>query len=57
MAAFDALVAPRGLGWTLRDILPTVLPAGRPAGRLSAEGARLLDPTGLLSARDPALPA
>ena len=35
MAAFDALVAPRGLGWTLRDILPDVLPAGHPAGRLT----------------------
>ena len=46
MAAFDALIAPRNLGWTLRDILPTVLPAGAPAGTLTAEGARLLDPVG-----------
>jgi len=32
MAKFDDLVAPRKLGWKLRDILPTVLPAGRPGG-------------------------
>ncbi len=56
MARFDALVAPRGLGWTLRDILPGVLPAGRPAGRLSREGARLLDPTGRLSPGIPLCP-
>jgi sugar (pentulose or hexulose) kinase len=48
LATFDALVAPRKLGWTLRDILPAVLPAGRPAGQLTAEGARLLDPSGTL---------
>ncbi|HET9084639.1 MAG TPA: FGGY-family carbohydrate kinase [Candidatus Limnocylindrales bacterium] len=46
MASFDDLVAPRGLGWTLRGILPGVLPAGRLAGRLTVDGARLLDPTG-----------
>src|SRR5690606_23243665 len=45
---FDALIAPENLGWKLRDILPQVLPAGRAAGRLSAEGAKLLDPTGKL---------
>jgi sugar (pentulose or hexulose) kinase len=45
---FDALVARRKLGWRLRDILPQVLLAGRPAGRLTTEGARLVDPTGRL---------
>jgi sugar (pentulose or hexulose) kinase len=49
LAKFDNLIAPRKLRWKLRDILPTVLPAGRPAGRLTAEGAKLLDPTGKLS--------
>ena len=44
MEAFDALIGPRNLGWTLRDILPKVLPAGRQAGSLTVEGARLLDP-------------
>jgi sugar (pentulose or hexulose) kinase len=48
MARFDALIAPRKLGWTLADSLPRVLPAGRSAGELSAAGARLLDPTGQL---------
>jgi sugar (pentulose or hexulose) kinase len=49
MATFEALIAPRGLPWTLRDILPAVLPAGQPAGTLTAEGARLLDPSGVLA--------
>ena len=52
-ASFDGLVAPRNLPWTLRDILPRVLPAGAQAGRLTAEGARLLDPTGSLPAGIP----
>jgi sugar (pentulose or hexulose) kinase len=50
MAKFDALVAPRNLGWRLRDILPTVLPAGQFAGTLTEDGARLIDPTGRLRA-------
>ncbi len=53
LAKLDALIAPRRLGWNLRDILPEVLPAGRPAGRLTAEGARLLDPSGRLDAGVP----
>jgi sugar (pentulose or hexulose) kinase len=56
LATFDALVAPRKLGWTLRDILPDVLPAGRPAGELTAEGARLLDPSGTLPPGIPLCP-
>jgi sugar (pentulose or hexulose) kinase len=53
---FDALVAPRKLGWRLADILPKVLPAGRPAGQLTAEGAKLIDPTGKLSPDIPLCP-
>jgi sugar (pentulose or hexulose) kinase len=56
MAKFDALIAPRKLGWKLRDILPAVLPAGRPAGKVNAEGARLLDLTGELPAGIPLCP-
>jgi sugar (pentulose or hexulose) kinase len=56
MAAFDALIAPRKLGWTLRDILPDVLPAGRLAGTLTPEGAALLDPSGTLPAGVPVCP-
>ena len=44
--AFDALVAPCGFPWKLRDILPVVLSAGEDAGTLTAEGAKLLDPEG-----------
>ncbi len=53
MATFDALITPRALGWKLRDILPAVLPAGRAAGKLTAEGATLLDPSGTLPAGIP----
>jgi sugar (pentulose or hexulose) kinase len=56
MAAFDGLVAPRGYPWTLRDVLPHVLSAGAPAGSLTREGARLLDPSGTLAAGIPLCP-
>jgi sugar (pentulose or hexulose) kinase len=56
MAAFDALVAPRNVGWTLREILPAVLPAGRLAGQLTEAGARLLDPSGRLRSGAPLCP-
>jgi sugar (pentulose or hexulose) kinase len=56
MAEFDALIAPRDLPWKLRDLLPKVLPAGRPAGTLTAAGAKLLDPTGALPAGIPLCP-
>ncbi|MEZ3425913.1 MAG: FGGY-family carbohydrate kinase [Lachnospiraceae bacterium] len=47
MAQFDALSeAP----WRLRDILPSVLTAGEAAGKLTEEGARLLDADGNLEA-------
>jgi sugar (pentulose or hexulose) kinase len=55
-ARFDDLVAPRGFRWKLRDLLPAVLPAGRPAGELTAEGARLLDPSGRLERGIPCCP-
>ena len=53
---FDALVAPKGYPWKLRDILPKVLVAGEKAGTLSAEGAKLLDKSGNLSAGIPLCP-
>jgi sugar (pentulose or hexulose) kinase len=56
MAKFDALIAPRKLGWKLRDVLGEVLIAGRSAGKLTAEGARLLDPSGRLQAGIPLCP-
>jgi sugar (pentulose or hexulose) kinase len=48
LARFDELAAPRGYPWRLADVLPAVLPAGAPAGRLSLERSLLLDPTATL---------
>ena len=56
IAAFDKLVASKAYPWHLRDILPEVLPAGVPAGVLTEEGARLLDPSGHLRAGIPFCP-
>ena len=53
---FDALVADRGYGWKLRDILPEVRLAGESAGCLTEEGAAFLDPTGTLKAGIPVAP-
>ena len=43
---FDTLIAPKGYGWKLWDVLPRVLSAGENAGRLTEDGARFLDPSG-----------
>ena len=56
IATFDALVADRGYGWRLTDLLPTIRIAGDPAGTLTQTGARLLDPTGTLQAGVPLCP-
>ncbi|WP_127127318.1 xylulokinase [Georgenia sp. SYP-B2076] len=49
LAQFDELVAERRPGGlALRALLPEVLVAGQEAGRLTEEGAALLDPTGTL---------
>lgn len=53
---FDKLIAPKGYSWKLRDILPQVLVAGEPAGNLTQEGAKLLDPSGELEAGIPMCP-
>ena len=42
--------------WNIRDLLPKPLTAGTEAGRLSAEGAKLLDPTGTLRPGIPLAP-
>ncbi|WP_303790104.1 xylulokinase [Anaerotruncus colihominis] len=54
--AFEALIAEKHYPWKLREILPQVLHAGQSAGTLTPEGARLLDPTGLLSPGIPLAP-
>ena len=53
---FDALIADRGYGWKIRDILPKVLVAGQDAGCLTEAGAKLLDPTGKLQPGIPMAP-
>ncbi len=53
---FNALIAPKGLPWTLLDILPKVLLAGQNAGTLTQEGANLLDISGHLQPGIPVCP-
>lgn len=48
LACYDALCEKRALPWRLEDILPKALCAGEPAGTLTEQGAKLLDPTGTL---------
>ena len=53
---FEALVAPKGYPWKLRDILPRVLGAGEPAGCLTELGAKRLDISGHLQPGVPFCP-
>jgi sugar (pentulose or hexulose) kinase len=54
LGAFDALTGPDVPA--LESLLPRVLPAGAAAGTLTAEGARRLDPSGILTAGIPCCP-
>lgn len=45
---FERLISPYQFPWKIRSILPNVLTAGSPAGILTKEGAKLLDPSGQL---------
>ena len=45
---FNALPEVAAQPWTIEDLLPEPLVAGTPAGELTEEGAKLLDPTGTL---------
>ena len=56
LAAFDELVASKGVSWKVEDLLPKVLVAGEVAGHLTAEGAALLDPAGDLEPGCPLCP-
>lgn len=47
---FDNLDKIKALPWNVEDVLPDVLPAGKVAGKLTAEGAKLLDVSGNLEA-------
>ena len=53
---FDKRLAAINIRWKLRDIFPKVLVAGDPAGLSTAEGAKLLDPTGQFQAGIPLCP-
>ena len=53
---FNERCAAEKLPWKLQHILPKVLVAGEPAGVLTEEGARLIDPTGQLQAGIPLCP-
>lgn len=53
---FDKLVSEKGFPWKIRGLLPKVMIAGQDAGCLSEEGAKLLDPSGSLTASIPMCP-
>lgn len=53
---FDALLAKEGCSFKLREVFPKVLVAGDAAGKLTAEGAALMDETGNLEAGIPLCP-
>ncbi len=53
---FDALIAPEGYPWKIRDIMPKVLTAGEAAGVLTEAGVKLLDRSGKLKAGIPFCP-
>ena len=48
LAKFNTLLRNKGVHKDFVNVLPTVLLAGQDAGTLTAEGAKLLDPTGAL---------
>jgi len=54
--AFDQHVESKDFAWKLADLLPEVRSAGEAAGELTAEGAALLDPSGVLQAGVPMCP-
>ncbi len=56
MDQFGELTADMGYSWKLEEILPRVLCAGEKAGALTEEGAKLLDPSGILQAGIPMCP-
>ncbi|MEF9945468.1 MAG: FGGY-family carbohydrate kinase [Lachnospiraceae bacterium] len=53
---FDQKIATKEYGWKLGDILPEVLVAGEDAGKLTSEGAKLLDTSGQLKEGIPLCP-
>lgn len=56
IAQFNDRIVSKHLPWRLEDILPEVLTAGENAGKLTEEGAKLLDVTGQLQPGIPFCP-
>lgn len=56
ITTFNQKIADNHYSWKLENILPQVLVAGEAAGTLTAEGAKLLDPSGSLTAGIPLCP-
>lgn len=56
LALFNKRLRAEGLPWQLEDLLPKVLTAGQPAGELTDDGARRLDPAGYLGGGVPLCP-
>ena len=56
LAKFDELARGTAFGTKLKDILPQIVPVGECAGKLTEEGAKLLDPTGTFKAGVPFCP-
>ncbi len=56
LAKFDALPEIEKMPWKVEDLLPAALVAGTDAGHLTADGAKLLDPSGDLEAGIPLAP-
>lgn len=56
MSRFDTLAAGTELKLSLSELLPKIIPSGVCAGKLTEEGAKLLDPTGTFEAGVPFCP-
>ena len=54
--SFQQLVNEQGYGWNISAVLPKLLPAGAAAGVLTLDGAKLIDPSGMLIAGVPFCP-
>jgi len=56
LETFNKMTAEKGITTKVEDLMPKVLCAGEEAGKLTAEGAKLLDPTGTLQSGIPMAP-
>ena len=56
LSVFNGLVKEKGYAWRLGELLPQLLVAGQSGGRLTAQGARLIDPAGNLQPGVPMCP-